>query len=73
MDGKCCADLNSSAYYDVLHKGLQHPQILVSEVRGVLEIFPHGYQGTTVLTFVKEWQITKLHLPSMTQPSAAEQ
>ena len=33
-------------YYAVLYKGLEHPQILVSE--GVLETIPCGYRGTTV-------------------------
>ena len=49
------ADTEGQLYYTILHRGLEHPWILVS--KGVLELIPCGYQGTTVLhsDHSKDW------------------
>ena len=49
------ADTESQLYHTILHRGLEHPIILVS--KAVLETNPYEYQGTTVLhsDYCKDW------------------
>lgn len=67
MNDECCADLKRSTYYVAF---IRASSIWGGEVGACLGINPPGYQGTTVLSFVKECQTTELHLPRVTQQSS---